>query len=482
MTVPSDFLPTLTEAVHRAFELWHEGDASGSPFQELQLYQRARQQRGQSVRQATNQLLLDGLECLVGSRADQAKILRLRFVEERSSQQVANAVNIAPANLFKKQRAGIEGIADELRRQEWQLRMGRRAQLLTLMESPTYAHLFGVQAALQGLATRLLQPGPPWLIALEGIGGIGKTALADALVRHLIDTSAIGAGMFAEMAWVTARQRIFNGGGALKNVALPALTTEALVDALLQQLAPDGLPATMHSPAQKLAFLQQQCKAQPYLIVIDNLETVVDVEHLLTLLRTLANPTKFLLTTRQSLFSEADIHHWNIAELSRDDALALVRFEATQRNLPELATASDSALHPIYATVGGNPLALRLVVGQTHVHTLDQILDDLRTACGRPIEQLYTFIYRQAWESLEEPARRALLLLPLFPETGGSFADLLGFAQPALDQAQLRHALERLVTLNLVDTCGTLHERRYTIHSLTRTFLHRQVLRWNEDA
>jgi hypothetical protein len=35
-----------------------------------------------------------------------------------------------------------------------------------------------------------------------------------------------------------------------------------------------------------------------------------------------------------------------------------------------------------------------------------------------------------------------------------------------------------LVLLNLVDARGGLHERRYTIHSLTRTFLQEQVAKW----
>ena len=48
-----------------------------------------------------------------------------------------------------------------------------------------------------------------------------------------------------------------------------------------------------------------------------------------------------------------------------------------------------------------------------------------------------------------------------------------------LPTAELRTALETLVSFNLVEVRGDLHERRYTIHSLTRAFLHEQVLRWH---
>jgi DNA-binding MarR family transcriptional regulator len=47
-----------------------------------------------------------------------------------------------------------------------------------------------------------------------------------------------------------------------------------------------------------------------------------------------------------------------------------------------------------------------------------------------------------------------------------------------LDPATVSDALDRLVTLNLVDSQGNLSERRYSIHGLTRTFLQEQVGKW----
>ena len=47
-----------------------------------------------------------------------------------------------------------------------------------------------------------------------------------------------------------------------------------------------------------------------------------------------------------------------------------------------------------------------------------------------------------------------------------------------LDLDEMRMALNRLVMLNLVNGHGGLNERRYAIHSLTRTFLVKQVGKW----
>jgi DNA-binding MarR family transcriptional regulator len=66
--------------------------------------------------------------------------------------------------------------------------------------------------------------------------------------------------------------------------------------------------------------------------------------------------------------------------------------------------------------------------------------------------------------------------MPLVADSGGSLAYLVDVS--GLDPATVSDALDRLVTLNLVDSQGNLSERRYSIHGLTRTFLQEQVGKW----
>jgi hypothetical protein len=311
------------------------------------------------------------------------------------------------------------------------------------------------------------------MVAVVGIGGIGKTSMVDAATRQLIERTR-----FHEVGWVAASQSIFNAGGGILPVVQPALSTAALVEKLCTQLLPDYTFSAQRSAEESLAMLEEQLKSAPHLIVIDNLETLIDIETLLPVLRRLANPTKFVLTTRHSLYDEPDLYHLKVPELIWKEALGLMRWEAQMRNIQSVTVAGDVDLYPIFETVGGNPLALRLVIGLLHRHPLKGILADLVAARGHQVEALYQYIYGQSWQRLRPVEQDVLIAMPLVSEEGGRFELLAAMCE--LDESTLRQALDTLVTLNLVEARGDLYERRYTIHSLTRAFLHEQVIRWQE--
>lgn len=462
--------PSLRDQVTAALEQWHK-PAMVSPLQELYLFGQQQRQSGGTSQQATNQLLHQALEELAATHPQEAHLLRRRFADNELVFKVANEFNLSQSTLFRHQNEALTHLTAVIEALEQQAQAAQRAQLYQRLDLPTYSQLIGVEASLAELTGVLTRSDGPWLVLIHGLGGIGKTALADALARHLL-----AQGLVQELGWVTARQQLFNLGGSIKVVEKPALTTAALVDALCGQLLSGG-PATHQLSAQeRLNLLSHHLKSTPYLIFIDNLESVLDLETLLPQLRQWANPTRFVLTSRLGLLSEPDIYHWRMQELSSADALRFVHELATQCNLPAVLKASAADLRPIVETVGGNPLALRLVVGQLHVHSLAIVLAALRQGHTPKVEQFYTYLYQRAWADLTELERNTLLLMPMTTEEGGTLAYLTAVSGLAL--GALTGALERLVTLNLVDSRGDLHERRYSIHNLTRTFLHRQVAQW----
>jgi len=458
-------LPELETDILRAFKGWHEPDGR-SALGYLTLFQRLQREMGDEG-EATKALLQQIFNLLAVDQAQYTRLLQLRFLDQMTMQAVANQLNIALPTAYRWQREAISQIAAYVRKEEEAARRLRQDTLERERNLPPRVHLIGVTDQLAELLTLALSPERPWMISIEGLGGIGKTALANNLARELVLSNR-----FKDIAWVSARQQDRLPPFASQPTNRPALDVATLVDQLLEQLHPEA-PLSV-SPAAKLTALNELLKASPYFIIIDNLETAIDHQTLLPTLYKLTNPSRFLLTSRHRLQEYSNIHCLDLKELSQTDTDAFLKYEAKIRGISTLAEASPDHLERIYQVVGGNPLALKLVVGQIGILSLSQVLDNLKLAQGKKANALYTHIYWQAWHRLADKSQKVLMAMPLAQD--GDFAQLRAISQ--LDIGDLNDALENLVTLSLVDVSGDLEDRRYRIHRLTETFLLNEVMKW----
>jgi transcriptional regulator with XRE-family HTH domain len=331
---------------------------------------------------------------------------------------------------------------------------------------PPQEILFGIDLQQRQLSDQLNKDDEPWLIAIDGIGGIGKTALANAMVHETLP-----AGRFYDAAWLSAKQEEFRPNPRVQKINQPALDRDTLVDTILEQLGDRRL--LVSSSNAKLDGLINLLRGHPYLIVIDNLETIADYQALLPVLRKLANPSKFLLTSRHNLRAHSDVFCLNLTELSWNDTFAFLMHEAEVRGISILAEASEVQLESIYRVVGGNPLALKLVVGQIGFLPLSEVLRNLEHVRDKEIDDLYCYIYWQAWRNLDAASQKALLAMPL--AQGGTLNQLRIVSRLEMDK--LNQALKRLIIRSLVEVQGSIEQRRYHIHRLTETFLLTEIVK-----
>jgi len=463
----------LPEAVHSTLRTWHTGSPPAPPWRELLIVaQHPAASPAAGPDRAVKQLLLAALDTLAEQvGGDAAIILRLRFLDGLTAAETAMRLNLSEDIVYKRQQAAIAELAAIVWQAELEARRTRETRILGRLEIKEPTRLFGVDDKLAELTQVLALEGSPWLIAVVGIGGIGKTSLADAVVRALLPRP-----FFTDIAWVSARQERFALWNGLHSdpEAAPALALEGLLDALIDQL---GFQDLARLPlAQRQDSLRARLKAQPCLVVLDNLETAADYRALVPDLQAFVNPTKVLLTTRHGLHEYPGVHNLNLDELLAADSLALLRHEAEERGLADVAAAPDETLLPVYAVAGGNPLAIKLLLGQMHSLSLSHIVEDLRQARGRRVDELYHFIYWRSWQLLSDQAQRVLAIMPLVAESGGGLEQIGRLSELADDE--LAGALKQLVTLCLVNIQGTVEARRYSIHRLTETFLLNEVLKW----
>ncbi len=347
----------------------------------------------------------------------------------------------------------------------WQSSLEKRLDL------PPAVPLMGVAQHLERLSEVLLAPRAPWIICIDGLGGIGKTSLVNALIRQPKIPN-----QFQELAWVSAKQQYYQPNSGIEKVADPVIHIDTLTDALLKQL--DGDTPGLTSLEQKQVRLVELLNQAPFLVVIDNLETTLKYETLLPFLLKLANPAKFLLTSRHSLRGHPHIFSFNLTELSYPDAADLIKQEIDVRGLSNQVVLTEKQIDDLYNVIGGNPLALQLVVGQISAWSVSEVVEILRQAQGQTIEELYTYIYWQAWHTLDINSQKVFLMLPVAPE--GTLEILTYLSR--LERSEVRQALRQLIQLSLVQVGGNLEQHRYTIHRLTETFLLNEAVRWIQSA
>jgi len=473
---------SLYQDVLRALQGWRKGYDDGSPpLADLHLFQQARRQLDAHAdpRTLIVHILEEGLRRLAADNAQAADLLRKRFRENLSRQKLAKDRHCSVSHLDRLQHKAVEYLAavidsaeQETQASTLATRVLRRANLRMRLDLAVgHDRLFGVDEPRDALLARLLHPGPPHLLLVEGLGGIGKTALTAAVLRHLLESNA-----FDDVAWVTAQQQRLLFSGEIRPVYAAAATVSDVVASLADQLLPfeeRPLPFTVETI---LPRLQARLRSQRSLLVVDNLETIAEIESLLSVLGSLADPTKLLFTSRVYPRTDAPIHHLVLPELARIHADQMVHYLADLSGIEALAAADEATLAGIYAAIGGNPLALRLFVGQCHRHSPAAVLWALRQAQGRTEEQLFTFIYWHAWNALDESVRDLLFALDLIPPAGADPTYII--ESSGLDERAVHDGLAQLVDLNLVEhRLNQASQSRYAIHSLTRTFLHRQVLR-----
>src|SRR5690606_23568707 len=113
--------------------------------------------------------------------------------------------------------------------------------------------------------------------------------------------------------------------------------------------------------------------------------------------------------SRLRLLDQPGVFSYSLQELEETAVFQLIRQEASRSGFGALEQASNSQLKQIYDIVGGNPLALKLVIGQLRFHSLPRILARLSENQQEQDLGLFDYIYQEAWESLDDNGRVVLL-------------------------------------------------------------------------
>jgi len=332
------------------------------------------------------------------------------------------------------------------------------------LPNPDYGTFIGREKELAQVH-RILQPYPHSqhaLVTVDGIGGIGKSALALEVAHHYLHNydRLPPEERFEAIVWTSAKASVLTADGIEPRRQI----TRTLADIYTTiALALEREDITRARPEEQDGLVTRALTQQRTLLVVDNLETVDD-ERVNAFLRELPAPTKAIVTTRHRVDVAYPVR---LAGMPKEDGLALIAQECAKKGV----TLTDAEAQRLYDRTGGVPLAIVWSVAQMgYGHGVEAVLRRL----GRPGVDISRFCFEGVMERIRgTDAHKLAMALSLFAtdasrEALGYVADLA-----ELDRDEGLVALEKLSLLNR-------QAGRFSLLPLTRAYLAHELERMPE--
>ncbi len=324
-----------------------------------------------------------------------------------------------------------------------------------------YTKLIGREEEFQKIIDALT--GRPYLISIDGLGGIGKSTLALEIGYQFLNRQVVSHGKklakkhyYDAIIWVSAKRYTLRKDGIITR-AQKVQTLQDILDIILITLKKER--DVEQTISQKKELARRELRKNHVLLIIDNLETIDD-EQLLEFLRELPEPTKALLTTRYHTSETTNIH---LAGLPKKDSYILAKTKAEQRDI----FLNEKQLERLYTRTGGVPLAIVWTIAKMEDVAIDEAITSLRIDDTSYIAE---FCFTEVVESIKKKqSYHTLLALSLFSNKASkeALSYITDFPQSLCNNTLLE--LERLSLIN-----KTSHQNFWML-PLTKEFVLAQL-------
>jgi len=339
----------------------------------------------------------------------------------------------------------IEGVTSSHRERE-------KSSILANL--PRRPYFVGREAELRTVLQSLQPNSRTYLIGIEGIGGVGKSALAIEVSHRCLE-----ADLFESVIWISAKESILT----LHGIEPIIPEAKSLSDILITIGTSLGNPTIGNLSIQdQIRRAYNLLARRTTLLILDNFESLSKNEQsdILEFLRRSPVTLKIIVTSRERV-AEGQIIR--LQGLSFVESNALLEWDAQQKNIQ---LTSDQNKYLVDLT-GGLPLALLWVQGQIAVlgYSVTQILDKLNLDAEIPILQ---YCFNHSWNLLRHISEKRLLyILALQPDAVSREA--LKEITEIEDDDSFDIAISDLLQLTLIE-----HEPDkdyFSILSLTRKYI-----------
>ncbi len=327
--------------------------------------------------------------------------------------------------------------------------------------------LLGLDEPIQFLLEWLYADNDYRTLRIEGIGGIGKTTLAEAFAQKVHQEHHF------HLIWLDT-QNLSLSAPPTKAFAFAVSESDEFVKKLMDSL---GLSTKLSSPEMRLDTLRQKFSQEPTLVVIDNVDNRSEAESIWQFLKPLQGTgARFVLTSRLNLSTlMSESRRFLVEHLCEKDAVVLL-----QKSVPEEIELSVADAQKINKRIDGIPLALRLVGQLLSSMTVDEIcqhLDDATSAEASQdmhINDMFRKIYEKIWSSQDETAKHVWVHIAETMNSGGVPLEILKetLANDGYSHLSILSACEKLASHYIITRGNNPNWIFYRMHHLTCQFIY----------
>jgi LuxR family glucitol operon transcriptional activator len=302
------------------------------------------------------------------------------------------------------------------------------------------------------------------VVTISGAGGVGKTALAHRFCVSLLQQPSMP---FDAIVWISAKEEKLTLTG-IEPIEPTVRNYEEVLDSILEVYRWFDILESDLPRKEEYVALILQASQKAILLVVDNLETIQD-ERILQFIKDIPRPNKVLITSRIGL-GEVERRH-PLKEMSRIDAITLIRTVAREKGADALVRLPDNVLYKYAQRMSSYPLAIKWVVGQVALgKDIDRLVDSLTATSGDIARFCFDHIYDAF---LSDDARMVLCCLAASdgPLTRGVLTHVSGLQSDQLDKALRDLALASLVIQEQEESGDRTIVTKYSLLPLTLGYL-----------